>query len=91
MRGEPQPANRMPEANYNQLPTQPGIYWWRETPLEEWRLVEIVKYTEGETDQAYLGAYDIEKRGFGGIYLGNWPKCMEIGQWIPVCRPPMEV
>lgn len=70
------------------LPVEPGFYWWRKYPDQEWRMVHIVDFAAGcPGEPPHLAAYDIEFRAWGGRTLRMWAIHDPIGEWLPISKP----
>ena len=70
------------------LPTKAGFYGWRRVKTDEWRMVQIVDWSNGKYDgTTYLSAYDVELHDFGGRTMRAWSRFEDIGEWIAIPKP----
>jgi len=76
------------ETMHPNLPTKAGFFWWRKEPSDEWRMIQIVDWSNGEHDgTVYLSAYDVECHDFGGRTMRAWSRFEKIGEWIAIPKP----
>jgi hypothetical protein len=72
-----------------ELPREPGLYWWREVAGQAWRLVEWRQFDSlGNVD--HLAAYDLQERTFGGRSRKVWAEhahVCPIGYWVKIEKP----
>lgn len=74
------------------LPDEPGFYWWRKYPDQEWRMVHIVDFAAGYPGEPqHLAAYDVEYRAWGGRTLRMWAIHDPVGQWLAIHKPNADV
>ena len=64
-----------------------GFYWWRQTPADAWRMVQVVDFNVGLGMPPHLAAYDIEKDEWGGHTIALWKARKPLGEWLPIERP----
>lgn len=67
------------------LPTKPGFYWWRETPADEFRMVQVIDFSEGQLK--HLCAYDVQHKAWSGYSFDVWQHHRPVGEWQPVATP----
>ena len=65
-----------------ELPTESGLYWWRENPGNEWSAIEVQKYDDG-TSFYPIGRY---VKWFGRT-LTVWMERHPIGFWARIQTP----
>lgn len=69
------------------LPTSPGFYWWRENPVQDWEMVQIVNTSAGLPGGPNLNTYAVESHKWSGRTLSQWYGSYPIGEWISCPRP----
>jgi hypothetical protein len=81
-------GSRSVERLVRRLPSEPGFYWWRLNPSEDWRMTQILDFADGIASAMHLAAYDVEKCEWGGRTLKVWAdREGEVGEWMKVEKP----
>ena len=68
--------------NKTELPTESGLYWWRESTSNEWSAIEVQKYDDG-TSFYPIGRYI---KWFGRT-LTVWKDRHPVGFWSRIPTP----
>lgn len=74
------------------LPTEQGLYWWREEKGEKWILVKAAPDDLGVSKAIYHVLDPYEHRGWMRYTTFDlWAERYGIGQWLPCLPPESEV
>jgi len=66
----------------SELPSKPGFYWWRETEVFPWRVVQLIDFGKGR-----IMSYDVQKHAWSGRPMTDWVLCAPIGEWVEINEP----